>query len=138
VDLVGARSADCWRLIDRARTTGAPGDIEAVANTYHARFALDFAYEDWASDYRDSLHAAYLQVVEHAVSADTNSAHFDRAIDLARRALEIDPEAEELEKALLRLYRISGAHSAAAEQYGHYAAVIRRDLEVDPPALDTL
>src|SRR5215210_1151954 len=135
-ELVRARSAECWAQITAAGATGAPPDVAAVARDYKGKFALDFAYEEWSTDYRDSLHAAYLQVVEHAVSADTNASQFVRAIGLARAALEVDPTAEDLEKALLRLYRLSGAHSAAAEQYGHYAATIRRDLDVDPPPLD--
>jgi DNA-binding SARP family transcriptional activator len=39
---------------------------------------------------------------------------------------------------LLRLYRLSGAHSAAAEQYGHYATVMRDELGIEPPPLDSL
>ena len=39
---------------------------------------------------------------------------------------------------LLRLYRVSGAHSAAAEQYAHYATYMREELGVEPLALDAL
>jgi DNA-binding SARP family transcriptional activator len=52
--------------------------------------------------------------------------------------LDIDPTAEQVEVSLLRLYRASGAHAAAAEQYSHYASVIRDQLGLDPPALETL
>ena len=38
--------------------------VSSLAQAYHGRFALDFLYEDWAADYRDSLHAAYLRIVE--------------------------------------------------------------------------
>ncbi|MFL5680583.1 MAG: BTAD domain-containing putative transcriptional regulator [Chloroflexota bacterium] len=137
-ELVRGRSAECWERIARASASGAPADVASVAGHYKGKFALDFSYEEWSTDYRDSLHAAYLQVVEHAVSADTNASEFGRAIGLARGALEIDPTAEDLEKALLRLYRLSGAHSAAAEQYGHYAGALRRDLDLEPPPLDTI
>ena len=50
----------------------------------------------------------------------------------------MDPSAEQIEICLLRMYRASGAHAAAAEQYGHYAAVMREDLGLDPPPLDSL
>ena len=62
--------------------------------------------------------------------------HFDRGIHLARRALEVDQGAENVEVSLLRLYRASGAHAAAAEQYAHYAAALRDELGVEPPPLD--
>jgi len=47
---------------------------------------------------------------------------------------QAEPDAEEIQVALVRLYRLSGAHAAAAEQYGHYAQSLR-DLGIDPPAL---
>ncbi len=60
------------------------------------------------------------------------------AFGLARRALSIDPDLESLELSLLRLYRVTGAHSAAAEQYAHYAAYLRDELGVEPPPLASL
>ncbi|MDA1062330.1 MAG: bacterial transcriptional activator domain-containing protein [Chloroflexi bacterium] len=120
--------------------TGSPSvaDVQALSDRYQGRFALDFAYEDWAAQYRDSLHASYLQTIEAAIGQDMANGHFDRGIQLARRAIEIDPEAEQLELSLLRLYRVAGAHSAAAEQYSHYAAVMRESVGVEPPPLDSL
>lgn len=109
-----------------------------MSEIYGGRFALDFAYEEWAVAYRDSMHAAYLEIIEKAVSTDTNNGDFDRAIGLARRAIDIDPEAEQVELSLLTLYRRTGAHAAAAEQYIHYAAVLRNDLGIDPPPLESL
>jgi len=105
---------------------------------YRGRFALDFEYEEWAGAYRDSLHAAYLEIVERSVLDDLTAGHHDRGIRIARRALDIDPSAEQIEVSLLRLYRLSGAHSAAAEQYGHYASVMRDELGIEPPPLDSL
>ena len=115
-----------------------PEHVELVSQTYGGRFALDFAYEEWSVPYRDSLHASYLEIIEKAVLADTNGGAFDRAIGLARRALEVDPEAEQVELSLLKLYRRTGAHAAAAEQYAHYAAVLRNELGIEPPPLESL
>jgi len=136
--LVSARSADCWALVRAASSEPAPELVDRLSDAYRTKFALDFAYEDWAAAYRDDLHASYLQLIEAAVTADMASGHFDRAIGLARRALEVDPEAEELELSLLRLYRQTGAHSAAAEQYAHYAAALRSELGVEPPPLEAI
>jgi two-component SAPR family response regulator len=77
-------------------------------------------------------------VVERAVASDLETGHFERGIKVARRVLDVDPTAEQVEVTLLRLYRASGAHSAAAEQYGHYAGVLRDQLGLDPPPLDAL
>lgn len=137
-ELITSRSRLCRDLIRTCASTGSPEDVRALSDTYVGRFALDFAYEEWASPYRDSLHAAYLEVVERAIHADVSSGHYERAIAIARRAVEVDPDAEHLELALLRLYRLTGAHAAAAEQYGHYSTVLRDDLGVEPPTLESL
>lgn len=137
-DLVGSRSNLCRRLIRDLPPAPAPEQVAELVNEYHGRFALDFEYEEWATHYRDWLHASYLEIVERAVVSDLETGHFDRGIALARRVLEIDPTAESVELSLLRLYRASGAHAAAAEQYGHYASQVREQLGVEPPALDDL
>jgi two-component SAPR family response regulator len=84
------------------------------------------------------LHASYLEIVERAVVDDLSSGHYERGIRVARRTLEIDPSAEQVEVSLLRLYRLTGAHAAAAEQYAHYASVMRDELGLEPPPLETL
>lgn len=137
-ELISSRSSLCWDVIRRLPPDPSPEAVDALSAGYQGRFALDFSYEEWAVPYRDSLHAAYLQIIENAVLRDTASGHFERGVGLARRALEIDPDAEQIELALLRLYALSGAHAAAAEQYSHYATMIRRDLGVEPPPLDSL
>ena len=109
-----------------------------MSTDYSGRFALDFEYEEWSAPYRDWLHASYLEIVERALANDIESGHFERGINLARRVLDVDPAAEHVEVSLLRLYRASGAHSAAAEQYAHYATAMREQLGLEPPPLETL
>jgi len=135
---VTSRSNDCRAQIKALPPLPTPDQVQALADRYMGRFALDFEYEEWAAPYRDWLHASFLEVVERAVTSDIETGHFDRGIRLARRVLDIDPDAEQVEVSLLRLYRASGAHSAAAEQYGHYATMMREQLGLEPPALESL
>jgi len=137
-ELVTSRSNNCRRLIKALPLTPAPHQVEAVVEAYRGRFALDFEYEEWAAPFRDWLHASYLEIVERAVAADIESGHFERGINLARRVLDVDPSAEHVEVSLLRMYRASGAHAAAAEQYAHYATAMREQLGIEPPPLDSL
>jgi two-component SAPR family response regulator len=137
-ELVRSRSNVCRSLLKRLPADPSPTDVQELADSYEGRFALDFEYEEWAAPYRDWLHASFLEVVERAVARDLETSHHDRGIRLARRVLDIDPSAEQVEVSLLRLYRASGAHAAAAEQYGHYAASVREHLGVEPPPLDSL
>jgi DNA-binding SARP family transcriptional activator len=137
-DLIHSRSQACQKLLDGLGPNPSPDAIETLSERYLGRFALDFSYEDWAVPFRDALHVAYLQVIEAAVNRDIETGHHDRGIRLAKRALSIDPDLESLELSLLRLYRMTGAHSAAAEQYAHYAAYLRDELGIEPPPLASL
>jgi two-component SAPR family response regulator len=79
-----------------------------------------------------------LDRIERAVDLDTKAGAFDRALYVAQLALQADPDAEHVELSLLRLYRRMGANAAAAEQYAHYASVMRDQLGVEPPPLESL
>jgi DNA-binding SARP family transcriptional activator len=137
-ELVSSRSANCLAILDDIRADPSPDRVQRLSQEYTDRFALDFAYEEWAVPFRSALHVAYLEVVESAVTRDMATGHHDRAIQLARNALDLDPTVESLEVALLRLYRATGAHAAAAEQYGHYATALKDDLGIEPPPLASL
>lgn len=137
-ELVTSRSIECRSLIGSFAKEPTPDEVDSLLDMYHGRFALDFEYEEWSAAHRDSLHAAYLDVVERSLREDVRTGHHSRGIRVARRALEIDSSAEEIEVALLRLYSVIGAHAAAAEQYGHYANVMRDELGIDPPPLESL
>jgi DNA-binding SARP family transcriptional activator len=136
--LVSSRSIKVGQLLATFSARPTPEDVERLVSLYTGRFALDFEYEEWASAYRDSMHAAYLEIVERSVGDDLLSGHYDRGIGVARRALTVDPAADHIEVSLMRLYRATGAHSAAAEQYAHYATVMRDELGVEPPPLESL
>jgi LuxR family transcriptional regulator, maltose regulon positive regulatory protein len=136
-ELIDARSRRCLALI--RGTVGDPAtDVSiSLAQEYRGRFALDFAYEDWASSFRDALHAAYLRVIEGAIRLDVNAGNYVRGVLIAERANEVEPDSEELQLALVRIYRLAGAHAAAAEQYAHYARTMK-DLGVEPRPISEL
>jgi DNA-binding SARP family transcriptional activator len=136
--LVQSRSAICADLIAEYERSRNPEIVRQLGQEYIGRFALDFAYEDWASDFRESLHVAYLHVIESSIQDDIRSGHYMRGVEAARRALELDPGLDALELSLLRLLKNAGAHSAAAEQYGRYAHLLREELGIDPPPLDAI
>jgi DNA-binding SARP family transcriptional activator len=136
--LVASRSNECRAMIKSFPNSPSADQVTTLVDRYQGRFALDFEYEEWASPYRDWLHAAYLEIVERAVVSDLESGHFARGISVARRVLDVDPNAENVELSLLRLYRASGAHAAAAEQYSHYASTLREQVGIEPPPLESL
>jgi DNA-binding SARP family transcriptional activator len=136
--LISAESEIPQRAIEEARRSSTWAAVDLVSRSYRGRFALDFEYEEWSAGYRDNLHASYLEVIEHAVEDETQAARFDRAIELCRRALDVDPSCEPIERQLLRLYRVTGAHAAAEEQYRHYSTLMNEDPGVSPPPLNKM
>jgi ATP/maltotriose-dependent transcriptional regulator MalT/DNA-binding SARP family transcriptional activator len=136
--LVRSRSAECLKLLAAIRRDPSPDLVTRLAESYTGRFAVDFIYDDWASAFRDALHASFLDRIERAITADTRAGSFDRALAVAQMALQADPDAEQIELCVLRLYRRMGANAAAAEQYAHYANVMREQLGVEPPPLESI
>jgi DNA-binding SARP family transcriptional activator len=136
--LVQAESGICRQAIEEARGSMTRSSIEFVSHNYRGRFALDFEYEEWSASYRDNLHSSYLEVIERAVDDESNAARFDRAIELCRRALDVDSSCEQIERRLLRLYRTTGAHAAAEQQYRHYSVLLQDDLGITAPPLNEI
>jgi DNA-binding SARP family transcriptional activator/tetratricopeptide (TPR) repeat protein len=136
-ELVDSDSRRCWRLI---RSTSAQdlGATDTVLGLYQSRFAIDFTYEEWATDYRETLHAAVLGRAEASIEACLAQGDSERAIRLATAMLAVDPSADAIELGLLRAYKAAGRHAAAGEQYAHYATVLREELGVEAPPYETI
>jgi DNA-binding SARP family transcriptional activator len=136
-ELIAARSDECRATIRRAQH-GDLGEVaRELADQYRGRFAMDFPYEGWAETFRDELHVPYLRVMEHAIRRDVDAGNLSDGIELAERVHQVDPESEEVQVALVRLYRLSGALAAAAEQYEQYAEAVR-ELGAEPKPLTEL
>jgi DNA-binding SARP family transcriptional activator/tetratricopeptide (TPR) repeat protein len=136
-DLLDSASRRCRDLIRVVSRQLDPALVAELADLYRGKFALDFAYEEWAAAYRDNLHAAYLRVIEQAIRLDSNAGQYTRAIAIAEQAASVEPESEEVQVALIKLYRLAGAFAAASEQYGHYSSSLKA-IGVEVPALDVI
>ncbi len=138
-ELVSAESAAFQERASRALS--ALEDLDegiAALSVYRGRFAPEFEYEDWATAWRELLHGQYLHLAETLVGRLIQSDRMVDAADLAVRVLQVDADAEHLERELIWLYGTLGARSAAAEQYGHYAEVQRTEYGVEPPSLEEI
>jgi DNA-binding SARP family transcriptional activator len=131
--LVRTDSRECWSLVAEVRT-GDEAALDRLVRLYRGTYALDFQYEDWATTYRDNLHAAVLSSVEMGARVAVLRGDLERAIRLAQDLLAVDPTADAVELELLRAYKTGGRLAAAAEQYSHYASYVRGELGADPPS----
>jgi len=136
-ELVDSASRQAWRLI-RAIRDGRRELLDELLSTYVGRYALTFAYDDWAEAYRENLHAAVLAAAEDELIRSRRELDYDRAIHIGHAMLAVDPQADGIELELLRTYKQGGRKAAAAEQYAHYAAYVRQELAAEPPRWEEL
>jgi two-component SAPR family response regulator len=125
-------------LLERLEREANDASMDALVGAYRARFALDFAYNEWTSSYRDTLHAAYLDAVASGIRRRIAIGRPAEGAAIARRALVVDHHADHIERLLMASYHAANAHAAVREQYAHYAAAIREELGVEAPSLAEL
>ena len=135
-ELVTSRSRECVNLLRVARR-GDRTAVQELARMYRGRFALDFSYEDWAGQYATRYMLEYLETMERAIADRTAAADFAAAIEIARAVVDIDHDADSVEVALIRLYKSAGAHAAASELYGRYAATQRIEVRRGGASVET-
>jgi ATP/maltotriose-dependent transcriptional regulator MalT len=110
----------------------------AILRLYSGRFAPEFEYEDWASDWRTLLHAQFLHL-SHATAASLLATNrIQPAIEVLTNAVELDGLAFEIRSMLIRTLTRAGALDAATDHYRHYVNLMRRELGVRAPPLDAL
>ncbi len=112
-------------------------DVLEVLSRYTGMFSPEFEYEEWASSWRLRVHAAFLDFAHTGIRRAVERDDLTGARDIASAALARDPNAEEIEIELIRLYWNLGATSAAETQYEHLARSQRAD-GLDPPSLAEL
>jgi LuxR family maltose regulon positive regulatory protein len=116
-DLVSADSIDFLR---RARE--ATDDIDRatpVLASYGGQFAPEFEYDEWAIMWRSQVHSTYLQLANGTIDRLVQGHDFSGAARVASKALQIDPEATDIERRLIWLYGRLGLESAAKTQHAH-------------------
>ncbi|MBA2275579.1 MAG: winged helix-turn-helix domain-containing protein [Chloroflexi bacterium] len=109
-----------------------------VLAMYRGRFAPDFEYEEWSLAWRDRLHAAYLALAKATFKRLVSGDRHEEAVRLCQVALATDPDALDIEQALIWAYCSLGSDSAASKQYAHFAHAHQSELGVDPPSLTSL
>ncbi|MFN8423473.1 MAG: bacterial transcriptional activator domain-containing protein [Anaerolineae bacterium] len=88
-------------------------------------------YDDWLFVERDRCLNLYLQSAwlgrEHAAGG-----RFEQAAGYAHRVLAVDPLREEVHRALMLFLARTGQRSTAIAQYQSCAALLRRELGIEP------
>ena len=81
--------------------------------------------------WRTRVEVAFLEFSHSVITNLTRADKLEDARDVAVRAFEAQPDARDVERKLIALYRRLGSRAAAEAQYAHYAAMEAADgLEV--------
>src|SRR5262249_53780475 len=88
--------------------------------------------DPWILPERQRLSEVYHDCLRNLIRHFTSSQDLDRAIDLARLAIQADPYREDSHRALMRLYAACGRPSAALRQYEELERIFRVELGTEP------
>lgn len=113
-----------------------PEDQRRAITLYSTRLLSDFdfdepAFDDWAHALRAECQQKFL----HAGLSYLAKPHEDEAgerIPIALQLLQIDPLAEPVHQALIRLYLETGQAGAAMKQFESCRNILRQELNIDP------
>jgi predicted ATPase/DNA-binding SARP family transcriptional activator/Tfp pilus assembly protein PilF len=92
-------------------------------------------YEDWVFAERDRLRDAYQNALRHTVKGCAELRQPERAIEYARRMVQVDPHREESHRLLMRLLMAVGRPQDALYQYQELERLLRTELQIAPSAV---
>ena len=138
LELVSFDSARLRSTLDAVRRRARVDQIDELLDSYLGPFGVEVPFEPWAEQHRSALDVGIFAIVEREMVAAYSVGDIDRAIDLALRAVRIDPtDGAMLEHLALLLEEsgsIAGARRAAAR-----ALSALREMDIAPnPALQRL
>ena len=138
LDLVSFDSAQLRSTLDAVRRRARVDQIDDLLDSYLGPFGVEVPFEPWAEQHRSALDVGIFSVIEREMVAAYSVGDIDRAIDLALRAVRIDPtDGAMLEHLALLLEEsgsIAGARRAAAR-----AVSALREMDIAPnPELQRL
>jgi len=113
-------SADSVEIVKRSRECR--DDVDAATSlleAYEGRFALEFEYEDWAMGWRSRVHSTFLELANWTIERLVAEGNISGAFKIAAHAVEVDPQATDIELRLIWVLGRLGLVSAARVQHEH-------------------
>ncbi|MGN6755560.1 MAG: ATP-binding protein [Thermomicrobiales bacterium] len=130
--------AEFERELQLAETAEARGDrralqaaLEQAARLYRGD-VLPSCYDDWIVHERERLRLRHLQVLERLAAALAAQGENAAAIGYTRRFVRADPLNEAGYQRLMQLLALHGDRAGALHVYHHCAAILQRELGIEP------
>lgn len=135
----------CWldvaefnTALNQAAAAEAAGDLPSACRALEAAIGLyegdllPACYDDWIAAERERLHQAHLRGLSRLVTLLEGLRAYEEAIRYAQQLVRQDPLHEPATQRLMRLHLAAGNRAEALRVYHACAALLRRELGVDP------
>ena len=129
-------NADTENAPDLSRLAAA---VDLYRGDFLAGFTLDDCpdFDDWQFFQAEGYRLSLLHALDRLVNGHSGRREWQIAIDYARRRLALDPLHEPIQRALIRLYALTGQAAAALHQYQECKDLLYRELGAPPEAETT-
>ena len=111
-------------------------DIEKAVSLYGGEL-LESVDEGWCELDRGHFRTVYLSLLRESVAAYRERARYPKAIEMARRIVELDPMDEDTHRELMLLFHLEGNRSAALAQYQTIHSILQAELGISPEGRTT-
>lgn len=105
--------------------------LEQAAQLYQGDLLPGY-YEDWVGAERERLKDLYLEILRRLVKSYVDAADFNKALEVAHKAIQVDPLREASHRTLMRLYAASGRPVAALEHLRYLESLLKQSLDIGP------
>jgi TolB-like protein len=113
--------------------------LAAAADCYKGPLLSDISISqepwiDWVSAQRRRLEDLLVDALVRVAGEEEKLGNVERALELAKRAVAIDPLREDAHRVIMRALAAGGRKADALKHYEETAALLKRELDVDPDA----
>jgi len=143
------RGSDTWidaTVFDKLTKKIRPADEQTLdgwaeaVELYQGEFMEGFsladspAFEEWILLNQERYQRLALETLQRLADSHEGSGEYDRALDYARRQLELDPTWESAHRQVMRSLALSGQREAAIAQFEACTRALASQLGVEPSA----
>lgn len=113
-------------------------ELEEAAALYRGAFLEDVsvadspAFEQWLLVTREQMARLALDALRRLAEGSEQGGDYERALQFARRGVEIAPWDEQAQRQVMRLLAVTGQRNAALAQYEACRRVLAEELGVEP------
>jgi LuxR family maltose regulon positive regulatory protein len=139
LDLRAQDSWDAAEFLKLARgakaAKGTDAEVErllAAEDAHAGPFLPEYPYADWAVQRRSEVERTHLEILERLAVVFLALGRTDEAVTRLMRLADLEPEREEWQRELMRIYARSGERPLALRHYHKWRIRLRDDFGVEP------